>query len=610
MGDYHTFYTDDGEPKPGLSVTCRSYPISGGAPVDHTVNPVEITGVVNSSVQIDVDAGARTFTRASGSFLTDGFEVGMGVEPSGFTNGGNNGNFIIEAVTATVITVTDKATGLVTETGSGDELMQATIPGHYQITATFTEEVRLVWDAGTDLIADTRWRSFPVGPVVDERDEGSGADAIWGALEADHTTANTFGAALQTPNESSLALETAFQVWASTNPQTTGSALQAGGYLRVIMNALVDAEETNEAWHSCTTTDSAGKFYASTSIPATARSATYVNRIAVHIRTDAPQERSILRITGIANDGGGDHFTLLNLDGTTPDTFTSGQSKLIVLQRFSTAHEVWGAARADHAAGSSFGENLQNAADAYVWNALRSTHTGLGSFGEGVALTQAASDQTRDSVWDSTGYFGAPAGGQNTAGTALFAALMTRVEGDGNFFAYYTTTEAASGKFYPQDASLDLTRSAELVDRLAYYLDTASSPTYQRIPCRITGVANDVTGDHFTLEKLDGTALTTSNGGFIFVTLQKAPEFEIWRASAATHAPQAGSMARAMLVSGAKLNVVMENVATTVVDGNELVQSADLVFYTDNTKTTEIARIGVTGTYNAGGTLTGFESLE
>lgn len=77
-------------------------------------------GHTSAAVQIDVVAAARTFTRASGSFLTDGFGVGQSVTFSGFTNGGNNATKVIEAVTATVITVTD-GTGLVDETGSGDE---------------------------------------------------------------------------------------------------------------------------------------------------------------------------------------------------------------------------------------------------------------------------------------------------------------------------------------------------------------------------------------------------------------------------------------------------------------------------------------------------------
>lgn len=74
----------------------------------------------SGSVQIDVVAAAGTFTRAAGDFLADGFYPGYNITTSGFTNGGNNGSFVIDSVTATVITVTDN-TGLADETGGGDE---------------------------------------------------------------------------------------------------------------------------------------------------------------------------------------------------------------------------------------------------------------------------------------------------------------------------------------------------------------------------------------------------------------------------------------------------------------------------------------------------------
>ena len=73
--------------------------------------------IETGSITMSVNASAGTFTRASGSFLTDGFEAGMSVITTGFTNGGNNNNFVISSVTATVITVTDN-TGLVNETST------------------------------------------------------------------------------------------------------------------------------------------------------------------------------------------------------------------------------------------------------------------------------------------------------------------------------------------------------------------------------------------------------------------------------------------------------------------------------------------------------------
>jgi hypothetical protein len=72
---------------------------------------------------ISVVASAGTFTRAAGSYLTDGFEPGMRIETTAGFLGANTGTFIIDTVTATVITVTDN-TGLSDETGSGDEVIE------------------------------------------------------------------------------------------------------------------------------------------------------------------------------------------------------------------------------------------------------------------------------------------------------------------------------------------------------------------------------------------------------------------------------------------------------------------------------------------------------
>jgi len=63
-------------------------------------------------ITMTVNAAAATFTRSSGSFLTDGFAVGMPVAMSGFATAGNNGaittsggvNREISVLTATVLT--------------------------------------------------------------------------------------------------------------------------------------------------------------------------------------------------------------------------------------------------------------------------------------------------------------------------------------------------------------------------------------------------------------------------------------------------------------------------------------------------------------------------
>lgn len=79
---------------------------------------------VSAAVQIDVVAASGTFTRASGSFLTDGFEQGSRFTGANFANGGNNTDFTVDTVSSDglTITVVDN-TGMVDETGTGDETL-------------------------------------------------------------------------------------------------------------------------------------------------------------------------------------------------------------------------------------------------------------------------------------------------------------------------------------------------------------------------------------------------------------------------------------------------------------------------------------------------------
>ncbi len=70
--------------------------------------------VATATASIAVAATAKTFTRATGSFLTDGFAVGQQITTTGFTAPGDNSTFVISAVDALVITCST-ATGLVDE---------------------------------------------------------------------------------------------------------------------------------------------------------------------------------------------------------------------------------------------------------------------------------------------------------------------------------------------------------------------------------------------------------------------------------------------------------------------------------------------------------------
>ncbi|MBT0664778.1 hypothetical protein KI809_10745 [Geobacter pelophilus] len=86
-----------------------------------------IAGVGNAAIA--VDSAAKTFTCAAGGFLATGasFRVGDNIITTGFTNPGNNGTFVISAVTDTVITCS-AAAGLVTEVaGTGKNVYLGTL---------------------------------------------------------------------------------------------------------------------------------------------------------------------------------------------------------------------------------------------------------------------------------------------------------------------------------------------------------------------------------------------------------------------------------------------------------------------------------------------------
>jgi hypothetical protein len=70
----------------------------------YTINFVPVTSGV--SITVATSAGNTTYTRASGSYLTDGYFVGQQVNWTGFVNGANNvTHATITVLTATVMTV-------------------------------------------------------------------------------------------------------------------------------------------------------------------------------------------------------------------------------------------------------------------------------------------------------------------------------------------------------------------------------------------------------------------------------------------------------------------------------------------------------------------------
>lgn len=149
---------------------------------------------------ITVNNTTNTFTRTSGSFLTDGFVVGNKVTTTNFTNANNNGTWLISVITALVMTVTTTAGGdptLTDETNttitnltwvSDDELITGS--GYTQDTKT-TGEITVTEDDGNDRCDSTfptvTWTATggDIGPTPGAilYDDTSSDDTIVGYLD-------------------------------------------------------------------------------------------------------------------------------------------------------------------------------------------------------------------------------------------------------------------------------------------------------------------------------------------------------------------------------------------------------------------------------------------
>ena len=102
------------------AVDIYAVPVSGVAPTAtatplftnvgyKTATSYAIIDVLPNTRPATLSATAGGYARTEGSFLTDGFAVGMQITASGFTTGANNGRSVITAVTATSLSVTKTA---------------------------------------------------------------------------------------------------------------------------------------------------------------------------------------------------------------------------------------------------------------------------------------------------------------------------------------------------------------------------------------------------------------------------------------------------------------------------------------------------------------------
>lgn len=74
---------------------------------------------------VDLSATVATFSRASGSFLTDGFSVGMEVVSAGFSESANNATWVATAVTALTLEIDGSLT---TESAGAGKTLSVGLP--------------------------------------------------------------------------------------------------------------------------------------------------------------------------------------------------------------------------------------------------------------------------------------------------------------------------------------------------------------------------------------------------------------------------------------------------------------------------------------------------
>ena len=135
-----------------LPVTLCTRTITGPAAswADYAMQLGTISGL---TVTVSSSSGQATYTRSTGSYLTDGFFVGQSVTWAGFANAGNNVTSTITVLTATVMTTTSVT--YVSETGPA--LGEAvTVAGAVTVDDTFGLRLLLQSSASGLIVKDLR----------------------------------------------------------------------------------------------------------------------------------------------------------------------------------------------------------------------------------------------------------------------------------------------------------------------------------------------------------------------------------------------------------------------------------------------------------------------
>ena len=132
-----------------FNVTARTAGTLSATRVGTGAATVPEAGTVSSTGNFG--ATATGYTRVTGSFVTDGFQVGQRINVSGFSQAAaNNGVSVITAVTANALTVTKTPATAVEAATTGSVSLGATTTGYTRSTGDFVAEG---WVAGMSITA-------------------------------------------------------------------------------------------------------------------------------------------------------------------------------------------------------------------------------------------------------------------------------------------------------------------------------------------------------------------------------------------------------------------------------------------------------------------------
>lgn len=148
--------------------------------------------VVSTAASIAIDSVAKTFTRVSGSFVTDGFAVGQTVQTNGDTvNTTNNGVFVISGLSATVMTCST-ASGLVTNaTAAGFDIILVirpsfTVEAGYRVNGNYIPYLGCVVD-GCELSGKINQAVDIKFPLLVKQTQNESAATLFSSLTAVNT---------------------------------------------------------------------------------------------------------------------------------------------------------------------------------------------------------------------------------------------------------------------------------------------------------------------------------------------------------------------------------------------------------------------------------------